>query len=64
MIEEIIDYILKKKVVSTKELTKRFNIDEPFLDYIISYAKNKGYGIKKDKNKLLKCSFCPYKKFF
>ncbi|HAF07800.1 MAG: hypothetical protein QME48_08155 [bacterium] len=64
MIEEIINYILEKRLVSTKELTKKFNIDEPFLDYIISYAKNKGYRIRKDKKKLIKCFSCPYKKFF
>jgi predicted transcriptional regulator len=64
MIEEIIDYILNNKVVSKKEIIKKFDIDEKFLDYIISYANKKGYKIKKEKNQIFKCSSCPYKKYF
>lgn len=62
MIEEIIEYILKNKVVTKNEIIKRFEIDEHFLDYIISYANKRGYKIKKEKNKIFQCSSCPYKK--
>ncbi|MEO0234577.1 MAG: hypothetical protein ABIN39_00950 [candidate division WOR-3 bacterium] len=64
MIEEIINFILNNRVVTKKEITKKFDIDEHFLDYIISYANKRGYKIKKEKNKIFKCSSCPYKKFF
>lgn len=64
MIKEIINYIMKNKIVSKNEIIKKFNIDEQFLDYIISYANKIGYKIKKEKNKVLKCSSCPYKKTF
>ncbi|MEO0281130.1 MAG: hypothetical protein ABIN05_02110 [candidate division WOR-3 bacterium] len=64
MIEEIINFILRNKIVSKKEIMKKFDIDEQFLDYVINYANKRGYKIKKERNKIFKCSSCPYKKFF
>ncbi len=64
MIEEIFEYIKKNGIVSKKELIKKFQIDDKFIDYLVSYAKKRGYKIDTDKKNNIKCSKCPYKNKF